>query len=62
MEKPITLGQFLKSIDIISSGGEAKHFLLSNMVYVNGEMERRRGRKLLPGDTVVLDDMTFTVE
>lgn len=42
----ITLGQFLKMVNIISSGGEAKWFLAENTVLVNNELESRRGRKL----------------
>lgn len=42
----ITLGQFLKKVNIISSGGIAKDYLLDNDVYVNNELEQRRGRKL----------------
>lgn len=42
----ITLGQFLKKVNIISSGGIAKDYLLDNEVYVNNELEQRRGRKL----------------
>ncbi|MGX7014273.1 S4 domain-containing protein YaaA [Vagococcus silagei] len=42
----ITLGQFLKEINVISSGGMAKWFLQENVVYVDGEVENRRGRKL----------------
>lgn len=42
----ITLGQFLKMVNIISSGGEAKWFLAENTVLVNNELEARRGRKL----------------
>lgn len=44
----IELGKFLKIIDAISSGGEAKYFLKDNLVLVNGEKEDRRGRKLYP--------------
>ena len=39
----ITLGQLLKMTDAISSGGMAKWFLSENTVYVNGEIEERRG-------------------
>lgn len=46
----ITLGQALKSAGIIGSGGEAKLYLASNDVIVNGEQDQRRGRKLRPGD------------
>lgn len=48
----IQLGQLLKKADIIATGGQAKHFLLEVTVKVNGERETRRGRKLVPGDTV----------
>jgi S4 domain protein YaaA len=48
----VTLGQFLKIADIISSGGEAKIFLAENEVIINGEVDNRRGRKLRDGDKV----------
>lgn len=48
----ITLGQFLKIADIISSGGEAKIFLNSNIILINDEEDNRRGRKLHKGDKV----------
>ena len=48
----VTLGQLLKMTDAISSGGMAKWFLSENDVYVNGEIDDRRGRKLRDGDMV----------
>ncbi|MGK9324998.1 S4 domain-containing protein YaaA, partial [Melissococcus plutonius] len=42
----MTLGQLLKEITIINSGGQAKWYLAENSVFVNGELENRRGRKL----------------
>ncbi|SDD87278.1 S4 domain protein YaaA [Paenibacillus sp. UNCCL117] len=51
----ITLGQFLKLSDCISTGGQAKHFLQETKIAVNGEAENRRGRKLVAGDRVVVD-------
>jgi len=45
----ITLGQFLKLVNVIGSGGEAKMFLSMNSIYVNEELETRRGRKLYSG-------------
>lgn len=45
----MTLGQVLKEIDVISSGGQAKWYLAENSVFVDGELENRRGRKLYPG-------------
>lgn len=48
----ITLGQFLKVADIIQSGGMAKWFLSEHEVFVNDELDMRRGRKLREGDRV----------
>jgi ribosome-associated protein len=53
----ITLGQFLKLADIIQSGGMAKWFLSEYEVYVNGEPENRRGRKLKPNDEVSIPNV-----
>lgn len=50
----ITLGQLLKLAELIQSGGEAKEFLKNNTVSVNGETDQRRGRKLYPGNTVII--------
>ncbi|MFD0674500.1 S4 domain-containing protein YaaA [Cohnella sp. GCM10027633] len=58
----ITLGQFLKLADCISTGGEAKFFLQEKRVHVNGEPDNRRGRKLVVGDQVEVEGCgTFTV-
>ncbi len=48
----ITLGQLLKMTDAIDSGGMAKWFLSENIVYINGEADQRRGRKLYNKDVV----------
>lgn len=48
----ITLGQLLKMTDAIDSGGMAKWFLSEHEVYVNGEVDQRRGRKLRHDDVV----------
>lgn len=59
----ITLGQFLKLADIISTGGEAKLFLASDaLILVNGEEDRRRGRKLRPNDVIEIDNQKFIIE
>ncbi len=48
----IKLDSFLKLSGDFSSGAEAKFYILDGNVYVNGEKELRRGRKLYKGDTV----------
>ncbi|MDZ5471644.1 S4 domain-containing protein YaaA [Bacillus sp. 31A1R] len=48
----ITLGQFLKLAEVIDTGGMAKWFLGEHDVFINGEQDQRRGRKLRDGDQV----------
>lgn len=48
----IKLDSFLKYVQWVDSGGMAKAVVSDGLVYVNGEMELRRGRKLYPGDVV----------
>lgn len=58
----IKLDSFLKAVNAVSSGGEAKMIISEGMVKVNGEAEVRRGRKLYPGDLVETSGKTFKVE
>jgi ribosome-associated protein len=48
----ITLGQFLKLAEVIQSGGMAKWFLSEHDIFINGEQDQRRGRKLRNGDKI----------
>lgn len=50
----ITVGQFLKEISEVPSGGDAKWYLQDFPIYVDGEIEQRRGRKLYPGMRIEL--------
>lgn len=58
----ITLGQLLKIANIVSSGGEVKFFLTSNKVYVNNELENRRGKKLYKGYIIKVDNQVFKID
>ena len=51
----ITLGQALKAADLVGSGGEAKLLIQEELVLVNGEVETRRGRRLVAGDVVEVE-------
>ena len=51
----IKLGQALKAADLVSSGVEAKIVVQDGQVEVNGEVDTRRGRKLVPGDVITFD-------
>lgn len=58
----IKLDSFLKAVDAVASGGEAKLLIAEGVVRVNGVVEVRRGRKLYPGDRVEMEGKTFSVE
>jgi ribosome-associated protein len=51
-EEFIKLGQPLKKAGLVSSGVEAKIVVQDGLVLVNGEVDTRRGRKLVNGDVV----------
>ncbi len=53
-DESIRLGQFLKLANLIDSGSDAKELMIQGAVTVNGEVETRRGRQLVPGDVVAL--------
>jgi ribosome-associated protein len=48
----ITLGQLIKEIGVIQTGGMAKWYLSEHEIFVNNELEQRRGKKLYNGDIV----------
>jgi ribosome-associated protein len=58
----IKLDSFLKCVNIVGSGGEAKVVIAEGEVSVNGQVELRRGRKLYPGDRVSLQGEEFMVK
>ncbi len=57
----ITLAQFLKIVDLISSGGEAKDFILLNKIFINNIEENRRGRKLYKGDLIKISSKEYEI-
>lgn len=58
----ITLGQLLKFANIVSEGSEAKIYLATKKIYVNGVEENRRGRKIRNGDEVVAPELTIIIK
>lgn len=57
----IRLGQLLKLAGLAEDGAHAKEILAEADVRVNGQREARRGRQLVPGDRVHVDDRTLVV-
>ncbi len=48
----IKLGQALKLAGLVSSGVEAKVVIQDGEIFVNGERELQRGKKLHEGDVI----------
>ena len=60
-EEFITLQALLKELGIINSGGAIKSFLADHLVYFNGELENRRGKKVRIGDSIDIPDLKIHI-
>lgn len=58
----IKLGQALKLAGLVYSGTDAKEFINDGLVKVNGEIETRRGKKLVPGDIISFEGNDVKIE
>ena len=58
----LRLDQCLKFNGMVQSGGEAKHLIQGGGVKVSGQVETRRGRKLIAGDVVEASGMKLVVD
>lgn len=58
----LRLDQFMKLNNASETGGQAKVLIQGGQVKVNGQIETRRRRKLVPGDVVEVHGQTFVVE
>ena len=58
----IKLDQFLKFCGLAETGGHAKEIVAEGVVSVNGEICMQRGKKLVPGAVVTVDDSRIVVK
>jgi ribosome-associated protein len=68
----IKLDQLLKFANIASTGGHAKFLIKNESIKLNGTVETRRGKKIYPGDQLLIDvsedynfdgdEITLTIE
>lgn len=58
----IKLGQLIKFAGLVDNGVEAKYTIQNSLVLVNGQIDTRRGRKIVPGDIVKFKDEEIKVE
>jgi ribosome-associated protein len=54
----IELLQLLKATGIAQTGGHAKMIVDDEVVFRNGELETRKRAKLIPGDVIVIEEIT----
>ena len=57
----ITLGQLIKYLSLVGSGGEVKFFIVENQILLNDEPENRRGKKIYPNDVVEINNQTYRI-
>lgn len=57
----IKLGQAMKLAGLVDSGVDAKLIIQDGQVYVNGEKDTRRGRKLCEGDVFSFEGQEIKV-
>ncbi len=58
----IKLGQAIKLAGLVESGVEAKECIQDGLVYLNGEIEYQRGKKVVPGDVISFEGQEVKVE
>lgn len=58
----INLNQFLKFVNLIDSGANAKLFIKNNLIKVNDQFEQRRGRKIYPNDQIIIKNITYIIK
>ncbi|MGH1471097.1 MAG: RNA-binding S4 domain-containing protein [Cellvibrionaceae bacterium] len=61
-KEPVELFKILKFEGLTSTGGEAKLLIGDGQVLVNGEVETRKSRKMVAGDTITFANETFTLK
>ncbi|SKA91403.1 ribosome-associated protein [Clostridium sp. USBA 49] len=57
----IKLDSFLKYAGIVNMGSEAKIYIQTGKVKVNGEIELKRGKKLKKGDIIEIEGENYKI-
>lgn len=58
--EPIRLDQCLKLLNLVQSGGEAKHLIQGGQVLLNGVVETHRSKKIASGDVISFRGRDYT--
>ncbi len=59
--EPVELYKILKFEGLVATGGEAKLVIGDGQVSVNGQIETRKRKKIVDGDTIVFGRETIQV-
>ncbi len=60
-EEPVALYKILKLGNIVSGGGEAKQIIADGYVFLNGDVETRKRKKVYAGDMVYFNEQYLKV-
>ena len=60
-QEPTELYKILKFENLVASGGEAKFVINSGEVRLNGEVETRKRKQIVAGDTIAFGGQTYTI-
>ena len=58
----IKLGQLNKLAGLVDNGVEPNYVIQNSLVFVNGQIDTRRGRKIVPGDIIKFKNEEIKVE
>ena len=61
-KEPVELYKILKFEGMVASGGEAKRVIAEGHVLVNGEVETRKRKKIVSGDTIEFADEKIHIQ
>ncbi|MGL6125087.1 MAG: RNA-binding S4 domain-containing protein [Metamycoplasmataceae bacterium] len=57
----IKLGQLIKKLNLIDTGGQAKEFIEKSHIRVNNEKPKGRSTKIFVGSTIWIDEEVYMI-
>ena len=60
-QEPTELYKILKFESLVSGGGEAKQVIAAGYVYLNGEVETQKRKKVYAGDLITFNDLHYQI-
>lgn len=61
-KEPVELYKILKFEGMVASGGEAKLVIADGRVLLNGNIETRKRKKIVSGDTIEFDEEVIRIK